>query len=69
MNEQAVGLDSMPDILTAENLGALFHMSRAGVYNLLNSSDFPTLHVGCRKFVTKDNLIAWMERNTNHGAS
>ena len=65
MSNIIVKLDSMPEILTANDLTALFHISRAGAYNLLNSADFPTLHVGGRKMVTKDNLLAWMERNTN----
>ena len=55
----------MPEILTAQDLAALFHVSRSGVYNLLNSPDFPTLHVGCRKMVVRDDLLEWMRRNTN----
>lgn len=65
MSNSIIKLDSMPDILTASDLMTLFHISRAGAYNLLNSADFPTLHVGGRKLVTKDNLLAWMDRNTN----
>ena len=56
---------AMPEILTAQDLAALFHISPSGAYNLLNSPDFPTLHVGCRKMVVRDNLLDWMRRNTN----
>lgn len=54
-----------PDILTAKELASIFHISRSGAYNLLNSSNFPTLHVGSRKMVLRDDLWAWMRRNTN----
>ena len=49
-------------------LAQFLHISRAGAYNLLNSSDFPTLHVKGRKLVTRTNLIRWMEKNTNKTA-
>ena len=65
MTNEALSLAALPDILTANHLMELFHISHAGAYNLLNSADFPTLHVGGRKMVTKDNLLTWMERNTN----
>ncbi len=55
----------MPEILTALDLAALFHVSLSGAYNLLNSPEFPTLHVGCRKMVVRDDLLEWMKRNTN----
>lgn len=58
----------MPEILTAQDLAALFHISLSGAYNLLNSPDFPTLHVGCRKMVVREDLLNWMKRNTNKPA-
>ncbi len=58
----------MPEILTAQNLADLFHVSLSGAYNLLNSPDFPTLHVICRKMVVRDDLLEWMKRNTNKPA-
>ena len=58
----------LPEILTAKDLAALFHISPSGAYNLLNSPDFPTLHVGSRKMVVRDDLLEWMKRNTNKPA-
>ena len=54
-----------PEILSANELAIFLHISRAGAYNLLNSKDFPTLHVGGRKLVTKENVLLWMKKNTN----
>jgi len=55
---------TLPEILTAKDLQTYFHLSRAGAYNLLNRADFPTLHVGKRKMVTRERLLQWMDKNT-----
>ena len=54
-----------PDILTAKELASIFHISLSGAYKLLNSADFPTLNVGCRKMVARADLQLWIKRNTN----
>lgn len=56
--------NNIPDVLTAKDLQAYLHISRAGAYNLLSRADFPTLHIGKRKLVTLRNLQQWMEQNT-----
>ena len=56
--------NNIPDVLTAKDLQAYLHISRAGAYNLLNRADFPTLHIGKRKLVTLRNLQEWMTKNT-----
>ena len=59
-------LEKQPMLSKGEDELAIFlHISRAGAYNLLNSKDFPTLHVGGRKLVTKENVLLWMMKNTN----
>ena len=55
---------TLPEILTAKDLQTYFRLSRAGAYNLLNRADFPTLHVGKRKMVTRERLLQWMDKNT-----
>ena len=57
--------EQMPDILDARQLTDALRISRAGAYNLLNSADFPTLHIGKRKLVMKEDLIQWLRRHTN----
>ena len=57
--------EQMPDILDARQLADALRISRAGAYNLLNSADFPTLHIGKRKLVMKEDLIQWLRSHTN----
>ncbi len=55
----------LPHVLSAGDLAEVLGVSTATAYNLLHRKDFPTLHVGTRLMVTRDNLLAWMARNTN----
>ncbi|MBQ8935013.1 MAG: helix-turn-helix domain-containing protein [Oscillospiraceae bacterium] len=57
--------NTLPEVLTAKDLQAYLHISRAGAYNLLNRDDFPTLHIGCRKLVSREHLLRWIEAHTN----
>lgn len=57
--------DDLPDILDAAQIAAALRISRAGAYNLLSSEDFPTLHIGRRKLVMKNDLITWLKSHTN----
>ena len=58
-------LETMPDVLDAKQLAELLRISKAGVYNLLNSPDFPTLRIGGRKLVMKQDLLEWLRNHTN----
>ena len=57
--------EELPDVMNVKQLAAVLHLSRAGAYNLLNSSDFPTLKVGGRKLVMKNDLLEWLKNHTN----
>ena len=57
--------DDLPDILDAAQIASALRISRAGAYNLLSSEDFPTLHIGRRKLVMKNDLITWLKSHTN----
>ena len=57
--------DDLPDILDASQISSALRISRAGAYNLLSSEDFPTLHIGRRKLVMKNDLITWLKSHTN----
>ena len=54
-----------PEVMSARDLASFLHISRAGAYNLLNSKGFPTLRIGSRKLVTRENLLVWMGKHTN----
>ena len=57
--------ENMPDVMDAKQIAQALHLSKAGAYNLLNDPDFPTLQIGGRKLVMKQDLIAWLKSKTN----
>ena len=61
-------LETMPDVMDAKQLAEVLRISKAGAYNLLNSSDFPTLRIGGRKLVMKNELVEWLKSHTNQKA-
>ena len=56
---------NMSDVLKAKLLAEALHLSKAGAYNLLNADDFPTLKIGGRKLVMKQDLVLWLKKHTN----
>ena len=61
--------ETMPDILDSKQISEALRLSRAGVYNLLNNPEFPTLKIGGRKLVMKQDLIQWLKKHTNSGTN
>lgn len=61
-------LETMPDVMDAKQLAKALQISKAGAYNLLNDPDFPTLRIGGRKMVMKNELIIWLKDHTNRKA-
>ena len=58
----------MPDVMDAKQLAEALQISKAGAYNLLNDPDFPTLRIGGRKLVMKNELVEWLKSRTNRKA-
>ena len=58
-------LETMQDVMDAKLLAEVLRISKAGAYNLLNSPDFPTLRIGGRKLVMKQDLLEWLRSQTN----
>ena len=56
--------ENMPDVMDAKQIAETLHLSKAGAYNLLNNPNFPTLRIGGRKLVLKQDLIAWLKSQT-----
>jgi len=57
--------DDLPLMLSAPDLTEVLGISRAGAYELVKSENFPTLHIGNRILIPKEDLIAWIKDNTN----
>ena len=60
--------ETMPDVTDAKQLAQALQISKAGAYNLLNDPDFPTLRIGGRKLVMKNELVEWLKSRTNRKA-
>lgn len=60
--------ETMPDVMDAKQLAQALQISKAGAYNLLNDPDFPTLRIGGRKLVMKNELVEWLKSLTNRKA-
>ena len=52
-------------MLSVPDLTAVLGFSRAGAYELVKSEGFPSLHIGNRILIPKEELIAWIKRNTS----
>ena len=57
--------ETMSDVMDAKQLAKALQISKAGAYNLLNDPDFPTLRIGGRKLVMKNDLVEWLKSRTN----
>ena len=51
--------------LCAEDVASVLGISRTNAYALLHREDFPTLHIGKRLLVPRDEFIQWIRENTN----
>ena len=60
--------ETMPDVMDVKQIAQALHLSKAGVYNLLNNPDFPTLIIGGRKLVMKQDLIQGLKSKTKTNA-
>ena len=60
--------ETMPAVMEAKQLAKALQISKAGGYNLLNDPDFPTLRIGGRKLVMKNELVEWLKSRTNRKA-
>ena len=59
-------LDELPVTLNATDIANTLGISRANAYILMNSKEFPTLHIGKRLIVSKDKLIKWIDMNSQN---
>ena len=57
--------DDLPLMLSVPDLTEALGISRAGAYESVKSKGFPSLHIGKRILVPKEELIAWIRENTN----
>ena len=61
MSQNKTSYDQLPIMLNANTIAQTLGISRAGAYELMHSKGFPTLRIGKRMMVNKEQLIKWIE--------
>lgn len=59
--------DDLPLFLNAETVSKVLGVSPSSAYELLHEDDFPTLRVGSRMVVPKEQFIQWVSDHTEGG--
>lgn len=60
--------DDLPLFLNAELVAKVLGVSISSAYELMHENDFPTLRVGNRMVVPKEQFIQWVVEHTQGGA-
>lgn len=56
--------DELPLFLNAETVAKVLGVSSSSGYELMHEKDFPTLKIGNRIVVPKEQFINWVKENT-----
>ena len=59
--------DDLPLFLNAAMVAQVLGIAPSSAYELMHEKDFPTLHVGSRIVVPKENFIEWIKLHTKGG--
>ena len=59
--------DDLPLFLNADMVAKVLGVSPASSYELMHEDGFPTLRVGSRMVVPKEEFIRWVKENTKGG--
>lgn len=57
--------NDLPLFLTVEDLITVLGISRVSAYNLVNSSNFPSIRINRRFLIPKENLMRWISEQTD----
>ena len=59
--------DQLPLLLNVKQLAALLCVSDSSVYELIEEEDFPSLRIGKRIVIPKEELRKWITSHTKGG--
>lgn len=59
--------DKLPLLLNVKQLAALLGVSDSSVYELIEEEDFPSLRIGKRIVIPKEELRKWITSHTKGG--
>ena len=60
--------DELPLMLSVTDMAEVLGISRAGAYELVKTEGFPSLSVGSRIIIPKDQFISWVKRQSSESA-
>ena len=60
--------DELPLMLSVIDVAEVLGISRAGAYALVKSAGFPSLSVGSRIIVPKEEFVSWVKRQSSESA-
>ena len=64
MNDDYTSWDSLPLILQAKDIQMILGISKGKTYEIMNSADFPTIHLNKRMMVSKDKFYEWLNKDS-----
>ena len=59
--------DELPLLLNVKQVASVLGISDSGAYELIQEDDFPSLRIGKRIVVPKENLQQWISYHTKGG--
>ena len=60
--------DELPLMLSVTDMAEVLGISRAGAYELVRAEGFPSVKIGTRILIPKDELISWIKRQSSSDA-
>lgn len=64
MENHYTSFDDMPLFLSAPQIAQILGISRAGAYQLMHAKGFPTIRLGKRMVVSKEQMLKWLDAQT-----
>ena len=64
MENHYTSFEDMPLFLSAPQIAQVLGISRAGAYQLMHVKGFPTIRLGKRMVVSKEQLLKWLAAQT-----
>ena len=59
--------EDLPLFLNAETVARVLDVAPSTAYELMHEADFPTLKIGNRMVVPKEQFITWVQHHTEGG--
>lgn len=56
--------DELPLMLSVPEAASVLRISRAGMYELVHQEGFPSLKIGSRIVIPRDQLVSWIASRT-----